>query len=122
MAEFPELQNTYRMYRGRNVGLVAVSEDVPEARPDVFAFLKKNHATSVNYLFASDDTSAIQDSFDPKMSGAVPYTLLFGPNGDVLYQEQGEISMAKLRRTILANLPDDKDHSGQQAYWAQSLK
>lgn len=122
VAEFPELQNTYRMYRNRNLGLVAVSEDVPEAKPDVFAFLIKNHATSVNYLFASDDTSAVQDSFDKQMSGAVPFTLLLAPNGDVLYQEQGEITMPRLRRTILANLPDDKDHPGQQAYWASTLQ
>jgi peroxiredoxin len=122
VAEFPDLQDTYRMYRNRSFGLVTVSEDVPEAKPDVFAFLQKTHASTLNYLFASDDTSAVQDSFDPKMSGAVPFTLLFAPNGDVLYQEQGEISMARLRRTILANLPDDKDHPGQQAYWAQTVQ
>jgi len=120
VAEFPDLQDTYRMYRNRGLGLVTVSEDVPEAKPDVFAFLGKNHASTVNYLFASDDTSGVQDSFDPKMSGAVPFTLLFSPKGDVLYQEQGEISMGKMRRAILANLPDDKDHPGQQAWWAQN--
>lgn len=122
VAEFPDLQDTYRMYGGRGLGMVTVSEDVPEAKPDVFAFLKKDQATSVNYLFASDDTSSVQDSFDPQMSGAVPFTLLFDANGNVLYQEQGEISMGRLRRTILANLPDDKEHPGQQAYWAQTLQ
>ena len=122
VAEFPDLQDTYRMYRNRGLGMVTVSEDVPEAKPDVLAFLRKDHATGPNYLFASDDTSAVQDSFDPKMSGAVPFTLLFAQNGDVLYQEQGEISMGRLRRTILANLPDDKDHPGQQAYWKQTLE
>jgi peroxiredoxin len=122
VAEFPDLQNTYRMYRGRNFGVVTVSEDVPEAKPDVFAFLGKNHASTVNYLFASDDTSAVQDSFDKGMSGAVPFTLLLSPSGEVLYQEQGEISMGKMRRTILANLPDDKDHTGLQAYWKQTLQ
>jgi peroxiredoxin len=117
VAEYPELQNTFRMYRNRNFGMVTVSEDVPEAKPDVMKFLNNNHASTVNYLFASDDTSGVQDSFDKNMSGAVPYTLLLGANGDVLYQEQGEISMARMRRAILANLPDDKDHPGQQAYW-----
>jgi thiol-disulfide isomerase/thioredoxin len=117
VAEFPELQNTFRMYRDRNFGMVTVSEDVPGAKPDVMRFLRNNHASTVNYLFASDDTSAVQDSFDKNMSGAVPYTLLLGANGDVLYQEQGEISMARMRRAILANLPDDKDHENQQAYW-----
>ena len=122
VSEYPDLQDTFRMYRGRKMGMVTVSEDVPDAKPDVFAFLKKNHASSVNYLFASDDTASVQDQFDKQMSGAVPFTLLFGPNGDVLYQEQGEITMPRLRRTILANLPDDKDHAGQQAYWAQTLQ
>jgi peroxiredoxin len=122
VAEFPDLQDTYRMYRNRNFAMTTVSEDVPEARPDVFAFLKKNQSTGVNYLFASDDTSAVQDSFDPQMSGAVPYTLLLAPNGEVLYQEQGEISMDRLRRNILAHLPDDKNHPGMQAYWASTLQ
>ncbi|HVW08701.1 MAG TPA: redoxin family protein [Bryobacteraceae bacterium] len=117
VAEYPDLQNTLRMYGGRNFGMTTVSEDVPEAKPDVMSFLKKNHATSVNYLFASDDTSSVQDSFDKNMSGAVPYTLLLAANGDLLYQEQGEISMSRMRRAILANLPDDQDHPGQQAYW-----
>ncbi len=122
VAEYPDLQDTYRMYRNRNFGLVTVSEDTPEAKPDVMRFLRNNQATSINYLFASDDTTAVEDSFDPKMSGAVPYTLLLAPDGDVLYEEIGEISMGKLRRAILANLPDDKDHPGLQAYWKQTLR
>ncbi len=122
VAEFPELQNTFRMYRNRGLGMVTVSEDVPEAKATVVDFLQKNHASTVNYLFASDDTSAVQDSFDTNMSGAVPFTLLLAPNGEVLYQEQGEISMAKMRRAILGHLADDRDHPGQQAYWAQSVQ
>ena len=122
VAEFPELENTYRMYRDRGFEMVTVSEDVPGAKNDVLSFLKRNRATTVNYLFDSDDTAAVQDQFDPQMSGAVPYTLLFSPAGEVLYQEQGEITMPNLRRHILANLPDDQDHKGQQAYWAQTVR
>ena len=88
----------------------------------MLSFLKRNRATTVNYLFDTDDTAAVQDQFDPQMSGAVPYTLLFSPAGEVLYQEQGEITMPNLRRHILANLPDDQDHKGQQAYWAQTIR
>jgi thiol-disulfide isomerase/thioredoxin len=122
VAEFPELENTYRMYRDRGFEMVTVSEDVPGAKNDVLSFLKRNRATTVNYLFDTDDTAAVQDQFDPQMSGAVPYTLLFSPAGEVLYQEQGEITMPNLRRHILANLPDDQDHKGQQAYWAQTIR
>jgi hypothetical protein len=54
------------------------------------------------------------------MGGAVPFTLLLAPNGDVLYQEQGELSISRMRRAILANLPDDADHAGSQAYWSSN--
>jgi len=122
VSEFPDLEDTYRMYRGRGLTMTTVSEDVPEAKPDVIAFLNNKHASGVNLLFSSDDTASVQDQFDPQMSGAVPFTLLFDAQGSVLYQEQGEISMGKLRRAILANLPDDADHPGQQAYWKQTLQ
>jgi hypothetical protein len=35
-----------------------------------------------------------------------------------LFQQLGEIDFSKLRRAILANLPDDKDHPGLQAHWS----
>jgi hypothetical protein len=47
----------------------------------------------------------------------VPYTVLLAPDGKVLYQEQGEVDILKLRRTILGNLPD-ADYLGHRAYWA----
>jgi len=46
----------------------------------------------------------------------VPYTMLIGIDGNVIYQKQGEIDPLEVRRLILANLPDD-DYIGQQAYW-----
>jgi hypothetical protein len=52
------------------------------------------------------------------MPAAVPFTLVIAPNGDVVYQELGSLDILKLRRAILANLPDDKDHPGVQGYWA----
>jgi hypothetical protein len=52
------------------------------------------------------------------MPAAVPFTLLLAPNGDVLYQELGELTVLKLRRAILANLPEDPQFPGHRAYWA----
>ena len=46
----------------------------------------------------------------------MPYTVLIGIDGQVIYQKQGEIDPLEVRRLILANLPDD-DYIGQQAYW-----
>ena len=52
------------------------------------------------------------------MPAAVPFTLLIAPNGDVLHQQLGETDILKLRRAILASLPDDQIYPGLQAYWS----
>ena len=117
VTEFPELENTYRMYRTRGFDFVSVSANDPEEKPQVVEFLKKNHASGLNYQFATPDTFGLQAAFDPAMPAAVPFTLLIAPNGDVLFQQLGELDFLKLRRAILANLPDDP---ALQAYWSAS--
>jgi thiol-disulfide isomerase/thioredoxin len=116
--EFPDLQKTYRMYRGRNLEFVSVSIDDPDDKALVTAFLEKHNASSPNLLFATADTFGLQAAFDPLMPSAVPFTVVISPTGDIVYQELGELNPLKLRRAILANLPDDPAHPGQQAYWA----
>ncbi|MGB6432220.1 MAG: redoxin domain-containing protein [Candidatus Acidiferrales bacterium] len=118
ISEFPDLQDTYRMYRNRDFTMVTVSENDPSAKAAVLKFLEKMHASTTNLAFASADTNAMQDAFDPKMGAAVPFTLLIAPNGDVVYQEQGDVTILKLRRAILLNLPDTADYPGQQAFWS----
>ena len=71
-------------------------------------FLQSHHASHPNRQFATPDIYGLQAAFDPKMPAPVPFTLLLAPNGDVVYQELGEADIPKLRRAILANLPDDE--------------
>jgi hypothetical protein len=106
------------MYRGRQVQLVSVSENQPEEKTLVLEFLKKKQASNRNLLFATPDTYGLQAAFDPLMPAAVPFTLVIAPSGDVVYQELGSLDILKLRRAILANVPDDSAHPGAQAYWA----
>jgi peroxiredoxin len=118
VSEFPDLQATYRMYRNRDFAMVTVSENDPDEKDGVIDFLKQQHASTTNMLFALDDVYAMQESFDHMMGAAVPFTVLVAPNGDILYQEQGDVTILALRRAILANLPDTKDYPGLQAYWS----
>ena len=115
--EFPDLETTYRMYRGRDFDFVTVSTNLPDEKPGVLKMLQKQYATSRNLQFASDDTSAMQAAFDPKWDAGVPYTMVIGPDGKVIYQKTGELDILQLRRLILANLPDP-DYLGHRAYWA----
>jgi thiol-disulfide isomerase/thioredoxin len=118
VTEFPDLLTTYRMYRGRNFEFATVSINDPEDEPQVRAFLRQRQASSSNLQFATSDISGLQAAFDPLLPAAVPFTLLIAPNGDVLHQQLGETDILKLRRAILASLPDDKMYPGLQAYWS----
>jgi peroxiredoxin len=116
MVEFPDLQDTLRMYSDRDLSLVTISANMPDEKPSVTRVLNKMHATSRNLLFDSEDTAALQRAFDPKWSSAVPYTILLAPGGKVLYQTTGPVDVLKLRRIILANVASD--YAGFNRYWS----
>ena len=113
--EFPDIQDTFRMYSVRDLDLVTVAANQPDEKASVLRVLDKMHATSRNLLFASEDTAAMQAAFDPAWQSAVPYTVVIAPGGKILYQKQGDLDILELRRVILANLPAEYD--GFNAYW-----
>lgn len=119
VAEFPDLQTTWRMFRGRDFDLVTVSTNLPDERPGVMKALEKFHASTRNLQFASEDTYAMQAAFDAKWESGVPFTMLIAPDGRVIWQKQGEVDILALRRIILGHLPDP-DYIGHRAYWAAS--
>src|SRR5260370_828131 len=61
--EFPDLEDTYRMYRGRNFQFVSVSENDPAEKAAVLEFLQKHRASSSNLLFATPDIYGMQAAF-----------------------------------------------------------
>jgi len=113
--EFSDLEDTYQMYKVRDLDLVTVSANMPDEKTGVQKMLEKKRATGRNLLFASNDTAALQTAFDPTWESAVPYTVLLDPNGKVLYKNLGSVDILELRRTILANLPSD--YIGFNQYW-----
>jgi peroxiredoxin len=115
VAEFSDLQDTYRMFGVRDFDLVTVAVNMPDEEPSVLRFLQKKHATSRNLLFSSDDTAALQAAFDPTWESAVPYTVLLGPDGKVLYKTLGAVDLLELRRKILAVMPSE--YIGFNKYW-----
>lgn len=116
--EFPDFEDTFRMYSVRDFELVTVAANMPDEKNTVMRVLEKMHATSRNLLFDSNDTAALQAAFDPTWESAVPYTVLIAPDGKILYQTQGSVDILELRRTILANLASD--YEGFNRYWSQN--
>src|SRR5581483_11586492 len=118
ISEFPDLETTYRMYRRRDFDFVTVSTNLPDERVGVLKALEKQHASSRNLQFASDDTYAMQAAFDSKWESGVPFTMVLAPDGTVLYKKEGEVDILEVRRVILGNLPDPS-YIGHRAYWAK---
>ncbi|HYR42591.1 MAG TPA: redoxin domain-containing protein [Terriglobia bacterium] len=113
--EFSDFQETYQMYRNRDLELVTVSANMPDEKAGVLKMLLKKHATSRNLLFGSNNTAELQTAFDPTWESAVPYTILLDADRKVLYKSLGSVDILELRRTILANLPSD--YTGFNQYW-----
>lgn len=113
--EFADFQDTFQMYKDRDLELVTVSANMPDEKTAVTKMLERKHATSRNLLFASNETTALQMAFDPAWDSAVPYTVLIDPDGKLLYRKLGSVDMLELRRTILAYLPSE--YVGFNQYW-----
>jgi peroxiredoxin len=114
--EFPDLVNTWRMYRKRPFQLVTVSVNYPDEEKAARAFLESQKSSARNLIPAVMDPSSVVQAFAPDWQGGVPYSMIIGPDGKILYQVNGRIDILKARRTILASFPDD-DYVGQNAYW-----
>jgi hypothetical protein len=105
-----------RMYAKRQVEIVTVSINNPDEKKFVVKFLEEQHAINRNLLFSGSDSADAVKAFGTNWTGGVPYTILIGMNGEVLYRTQGDMNALDVRRALLKNLPDDR-YIGQHAYW-----
>jgi hypothetical protein len=97
-----------------------VSINSPDEKKFVLAFLNKQHAMSTNLLFSGNDSADAVSAFGTDWKGGVPYTVLIGMKGEILFKQQGGMTTLDVERAILKNLPDDR-YLGQQAYWTSSF-
>ncbi len=100
VAEFPEFIEINRMYRGREFKMVSVNVEGSEAKDRVLSFLKKNQASFTNHVY-DGDVYALVDAVDPKWPGAIPYTLLIKPGGEVAYRHLGAIEPLVVKKAVV---------------------
>ena len=108
VAEFHELVTINRMYRHRDFEIVTVSMNRPDEQADVLKFLKQKQASCKNLQFDSADRESLINAFDPDWQGAVPYTVLIAPDGQLAYRETGSIDPLALKRAIVKALNEKK--------------
>ena len=108
LTEFPDLITVNRMYRHRAFELITISANYPDEQQEVVACLRKHQASCRNLLFGETDKYKLMEAFDPEGNGALPYTVLLGPNGEVLYKCQDAIDPLEVKRAILKALKEDR--------------
>ncbi len=101
VTEFPDLVEINRMYRRRDFEFVSVSANYPDEKAEALKFLTKQQASNRNLIFGSTDKYKLIEAFDKSWSGALPYTVLFGAKGEVLYKQEGAIDAMEVKRAIL---------------------
>jgi peroxiredoxin len=114
--EFPELVTTARKYDMRNFEFITISADKPEDSAKVKTFLEKRGAgisdrsrkavkaegrTTNSYLFTGTTPEDMMKVLDPEWPGAIPHTVLVGPNGDILWRHNGAVDGEELRAKVL---------------------
>ncbi len=99
--EYPDFVNTHRMYMGRDFEFISISMDNIKQRKNALKFLDKTDSALQNYIYDGDDKYAFIEALDPDWNGALPYTMLIEPGGNVIWRYQGPVDFLELRRAIV---------------------
>jgi thiol-disulfide isomerase/thioredoxin len=104
VSEFDELLEQNLRFRFRGFEMVTVAAQFPDEEQKVLKFLQDHYASTKNLIYGEADKYAYIEAFDKDWNGELPYTLLIGADGKVLYRESGSIDFLALRRVIVPEL------------------
>jgi thiol-disulfide isomerase/thioredoxin len=99
--QFGELVTINRMYRGRSFELITICVEELDRKEGVLAFLKEKQASNRNTIFDKQDKNRLLEATDREWTGAVPFTLLVKPGGNIVYKRLGEMDPLKTKRAIV---------------------
>lgn len=102
--EFPEFITIHRMYRGRDFEFISISGDKINNRDRALKFLQKMEASGANYIFSGQNSYDLIEAVDNEWQGALPYTLLVAPGGEVIYKVDGPIDPFLVKKEIVEYL------------------
>ncbi len=119
VAEFPDLVDTYRRFQNRNVDFITISMDPLEQKAKAKKFLESRHAalskrtkpsmekegrTSNNYIWNGGNPDKLAEAIYPEWTGALPFTVIISPEGEILWTHSEEIDVVELRKQILKGI------------------
>lgn len=99
--EYPEFVLIQRMFGARDFEFISISADKLDKKDNALGFLKSKHSALTNLIAESDDKYALIETIDPEWNGALPYTILIEPGGNVVWKHQGEVDFHKLKTAIV---------------------
>jgi peroxiredoxin len=116
VAEFPELVSLARRVGNRDFEMVTISMDDAKLRPQVRAFLEKQHVavpgrlkrllaaegrTALNFLYAGSSADELVKALDPEWPGPLPHTVLIAPGGKIVWRHNGPVDPSTLRHKVI---------------------
>ncbi len=119
VAEFPDFVDTYRRFQNRNVDFISISMDPVEQKAKAKKFLESRHAalsgrtkpsmekegrTSNNYIWSESNPDKLAEAIYPKWTGALPFTVIISPEGEILWTHSEQIDIVELRTQILKGI------------------
>jgi len=119
VAEMPDLVETARRFQNRPFEFITISTDPADDAKRVLAVLKaknvatpkpreaamkKENRTTNNYQVKDGALDAVADMISKDWNGALPYTVLVAPGGEILWKHQGELDAVEVRRQLVKAL------------------
>lgn len=118
IAEFPDLAEICRQYSWHDFEFISLSFDEESDREKVSKFLKqqevgmshsnrgllKEDGRTTSHFIFKGDTEDLGKVFKDKWNGALPFTILVGANGEMLYQHSGKVDPLVLKKKIVAQI------------------
>jgi thiol-disulfide isomerase/thioredoxin len=100
--EYPDIVRLQKALSPKGLRVIGVSTDFSKQLPAVEAFLIKNRPTFPNYHRKSggDDQDFI-NAVDPKWGGELPFSVLYGRDGNKVRTLSGKSSYADFEREVL---------------------
>ena len=98
--EYPDFIVMHRMFKDRDFEFVSISADRMAHREKALEFLDKSESAVKNYIFTNEDKYALVDAL-PGWNGALPFTVLVEPGGEIVTSYNGTIEPLELKKTIV---------------------